>query len=214
MLLREERELVVEYGKKMITNGLTKGTGGNISIFNRKEQLMAISPSGIDYFETKPEDVVVINIKGEIVDGDKKPSSEYEMHKILYEGREDINAVVHTHSTYSAILACLSWDIEPVHYLIGFAGGNVRCTKYTTFGTRELAESAFEGMRDRYAVLLGNHGLLTGGKNIAYAFNVAEEVEFCAEVYYKTKAVGNPVILSEKDMEIALEKFKSYGHKK
>ena len=69
-------------------------------------------------------------------------------------------------------------------------------------------------MRDRYAVLLGNHGLLTGGKDIAYAFKVAEEVEFCAEVYYKTKAVGNPVILSEKDMEIALEKFKSYGHKK
>lgn len=195
----------------MIINGLTKGTGGNISIFNRKKQLMAISPSGIDYFETKPEDVVILNMKGEVIDGDKKPSSEYEMHKIFYEGRADINAVVHTHSIYAAILACLNWGIEPVHYLIGFAGGDVRCTKYTAFGTEELAKSAFEGMKDRYAVLLGNHGLLAGGKHISHAFNVAEETEFCAEVYYKSKSLGSPVVLSNEDMEVVLEKFKSYG---
>lgn len=214
MLLKEERNLVVEYGKKLITNGLTKGTGGNISIFNREKELMVISPSGIDYFKTQPEDVVVLNLKGEIVDGKRKPSSEYDMHKIFYEKREDISAVVHTHSTYSAILACLNWDIEPSHYLIGFAGKNVKCAKYQTFGTRELAESAFDGMQGRYAVLLGNHGLLTAGQDIAYAFNTAEEIEFCAEVYYKAKCAGNPVILSDGDMDIVLEKFKSYGQKK
>lgn len=67
----------------LITHGLTKGTGGNISILNREEGLFAISPSGIDYFETEPEDIVVMNLKGEIVDGDRKPSSEHELHRIF-----------------------------------------------------------------------------------------------------------------------------------
>ena len=76
MLLQKEREDVVKYCKMLIEHGLTKGTGGNISIFNREEGLFAISPSGIDYFETEPEDVVVMNLKGEVVDGKRnRPAS-------------------------------------------------------------------------------------------------------------------------------------------
>ncbi|WP_455577551.1 L-fuculose-phosphate aldolase [Anaerosinus sp.] len=214
MILRKERELVVEYGQKMVTSGLTTGTGGNLSIFNGTEQLFAISPSGLDYFKTEPEDVVILDLDGNVVDGKRKPSSEYDMHRIFYERRPKIGAVVHTHSKYSAILACLNWSIEPVHYLIGFAGKNVRCTAYEPFGSKELAISAFEGMKDRYAVLLGNHGLLTIGNDIDYAFNTAEEIEFCAEIYYKTKLAGNPVTLSSEQMDVVLEKFKTYGQKK
>ena len=70
MLLQKEREIVA-YGKKMISSGLTKGTGGNISIFNREQGLVAISPSGLDYYETKPEDVVILNLDGEVVEGEK-----------------------------------------------------------------------------------------------------------------------------------------------
>ena len=73
MLLQKEREDVVKYCQMLITHGLTKVTGGNISILNREEGLLAISPSGIDYFETEPEDIVVMNLKGEIVDGDRNP---------------------------------------------------------------------------------------------------------------------------------------------
>jgi L-fuculose-phosphate aldolase len=214
MLMREERELIVEYGKKLISHNLTRGTGGNISIYNREENLMAMSPSGIDYFETKPEDVVIMTIDGKIIDGARKPSSEYDMHRIFFLRRQDVNAVVHTHSAYATSIACMNWDIPAVHYLIGYSGNNVRCTKYETFGTWELAEKALEGMRDRYAVLLGNHGLLAAGSDIDYAFNTAEEIEFIAEVYYRTRCLGNPVILSNGQMEIVLEKFKTYGQKK
>jgi L-fuculose-phosphate aldolase len=213
MLLQKERELVVGYCQKLITNGLTKGTGGNISIFNRDQQLMAISPTGMDYFKTLPEDVVVLDLEGKRVDGAREPSSEYDMHRILYQKRQDIAAVVHTHSKYVTVLACLHWGLEPVHYLIGFAGKDVRCTAYKTFGTPELADVAFEGMKDRYAVLLGNHGLLAAGPDIVYAFNTAEEIEFCAEIYYKARVAGNPAILSESDMEVVMEKFKTYGQK-
>ena len=216
MLLREEREQVVEYCKKLITQGLTKGTGGNISICNREKGLFAISPSGIDYFETEPEDVVVMNLQGQVVDGKRKPSSEHELHRIFYENREDINAVVHTHSVYCTVLAVLREELPASSYLVAFAGGpNVRCGDYASFGTRELAEITFKAMEGRNAALMANHGLLAGAEDILNAFNIAEQIEGCAEVYVKARMIGKPVILDEKEMETMVDRFRhSYGQKR
>ncbi|MBU5292943.1 L-fuculose-phosphate aldolase [Anaerosalibacter bizertensis] len=214
MLMKNEREQIVEYGKKLIDANLTKGTGGNLSIFNREKQLMAISPSGIDYFKIKAEDVVILDLEGNRVDGDKSPSSEYEMHRIFYENRRDIDAIIHTHTMYATTIACLNWELPPVHYMVALAGLNVRCAKYATYGTKELAENAFEAMKDRNAVLLANHGLLAGAKDLANAFNITEEIEYCAELYYRTKCIGEPVILSEEEMTLMLDKFKTYGQVK
>ena len=118
MLLQKQRELVVEYGKKLVTTGLTDGTFGNLSVFDRESGLMAISPSGMDYFLTTPEDVVVTDLDGKVVDGSRKPSSELDLHRLFYQRRPDVNGVVHTHSTFATVLACLGWAIEPVHYLV------------------------------------------------------------------------------------------------
>lgn len=211
MLLKNEREQIVEYGKKLITSNLTKGTGGNLSIYNREQQLIAISPSGIDYFKVQPEDVVILNIQGEIVDGDRLPSSEFEMHRIFYANREDIDAIIHTHTMYATTLACLNWNLPAVHYMIAVAGPDIRCAKYATYGTKELAINAYEAMKDRKAVLLANHGLLAGAKDLANAFNITEEIEYCAELYYRTKSIGEPVILDNKEMTMMMEKFKTYG---
>jgi L-fuculose-phosphate aldolase len=126
MLLQEEREKVVAYGKKLITSGLTKGTGGNISIFNRDKGLVAISPSGLDYFETTPEDVVILNLNGDVVDGKRKASSEMAMHLIFFQNRKDLHALVHTHSPYAKTIASLRWDLPAVSYLVAYAGPNVR----------------------------------------------------------------------------------------
>lgn len=215
MLLKSERELIVEYGKRLIQSGLTKGTGGNISIYNREKDLMAISPSGIDYFDTLPEDVVVTNLDGEVVDGNRKPSSELDMHRIFYQRRDDINSVVHTHSTFSTTLATLRWPLPASNYYVAIAGGNnVRCADYATYGTWALAENSYEAMKDRYACFLANHGLLTGAKDLPNAFSIAEEIERCAESYYRAKSIGEPVILSDEEMNLMLVKFKSYGQVK
>ncbi|RDU38835.1 L-fuculose-phosphate aldolase [Neobacillus piezotolerans] len=213
MLLQNEREQIVEYGKKLITSGLTKGTGGNISIFNREKSLAAISPSGLDYFETKPEDIVVVDLDGKVVDGARNPSSELEMHLIFFRKRDDIDALVHTHSPFAKTIASLRWELPAVSYLVAYAGPNVRCSEYATFGTKELAEAAFKGMEDRRAVLLANHGLIAGANNIATAFTIAEEIEFCAQIYYQTKAIGEPVLLPEEEMAVLADKFKTYGQK-
>ncbi|WP_313755766.1 L-fuculose-phosphate aldolase [Tissierella sp.] len=212
--MKSQREQLVEYGKKLITSGLTKGTGGNLSIFDREQKLIAITPSGIDYFNIKPEDIAIMDIDGEQIEGSKAPSSEFEMHRIFYEKRTDIDAIIHTHTIYATTISCLRWQLPAVHYMIALAGKDVRCAEYATFGTKELAENAFEAMKDRKAVLLANHGLLAGANNLENAFNVTEEIEYCAELYYRTKSIGEPIILSDKEMELMSEKFKTYGQRK
>lgn len=211
MMLHAERLEIVETCKKLVTAGLTVGTGGNISVFNRELGLMAISASGVDYFLATPEDIVVMDMDGKIVDGHRNPSSEWGMHQVFYKRREDINAVVHTHSTYATVIATLRQDLPASNYLVAFSGLNVRCAEYQSFGSNELAESAFEAMVDRKAVLLANHGLLTGSGTLDAAFAIAEEIEHCCKVHVISSSVGNPVILTEKEMLFMCEKFKTYG---
>lgn len=214
MVLENERKQIVEYGKKLITSGLTKGTGGNISIYNREKELMAISPSGIDYFDTNPEDVVIMDLAGNVVDGNKSPSSEFAMHSMFYRKRDDINAVVHTHSVFSTVLATLRQGLPASSYLVAYSGMDVRCAEYASFGSLELAENVYKAMEDRYAVFLANHGLLTGSHDLPNAFNIAEEIEHCAEIYYRAKSIGDPVILGEDEMIKMINKFQTYGQVK
>ena len=215
MLLQKEREDVVKYCQMLITHGLTKGTGGNISILNREEGLFAISPSGIDYFETEPEDIVVMNLKGEIVDGDRKPSIEHELHRIFYTDRDDIAAVVHTHSVYSTVLATLREGLPASSYLVAFSGYDVRCAEYASYGSMELAKNTFEAMKERNAAFMANHGLIAGGSDILNAFNIVEQIEQCAEVYVKARAIGTPVLLDHDEMTRMIDSFNnSYGQRK
>ena len=211
MLMENERKLIVEYGKLLVTKGLTTGTGGNISIFDKEKKYFAISPSGIDYFETEPEDVVIMDLDGKVVEGERKPSSEWMMHLIFYKKRDDVEAVVHTHSRFSSTISCMRWDIPALHYYVAFAGKTIPCAKYASYGTQELADNAFEGMGEGKAALLANHGLITIGRSVKEAFLVAEMSEEMAEYYYRTKSIGEPVLLDEEEMENMLLRFKSYG---
>ncbi len=214
MIFENERKEIVEYGVKLSNTGLTKGTGGNISIFNRDKGLFAITPSGIPYNDLTPEDIVVLDLDCNIVDGDRKPSSEVDLHRIFYKNRNDIEGIIHAHTMYSTTIACLHWKLPAVHYMIAVAGKDVRCADYAEFGTPELAKNAFLAMEDRNAVLLSNHGVLTGAHDLANAFNILEEVEYVSELYYRTKCIGEPIILTDEQMDVMLEKFKTYGQVK
>lgn len=150
MKLKEMREEIIAYGQKAVTERLTKGTGGNLSACDRASGIMAITPSGIDYFQIKSEQIVLIDVQsGRIVDGDAVPSSECDMHRIFYKYRQDIDAMIHTHTTFAATISCMRWDLPAVHYLVAFAGTDVRCADYATYGTVALARNAYEAMKDR-----------------------------------------------------------------
>jgi L-fuculose-phosphate aldolase len=216
MLLKEERETVAEYGRKMIREHLVKGTGGNISMFSRKENLMIITPAATDYETIRPENVMVTDLDGNIIEGDCKPSSEFRMHAIFYKNKPEVNAVIHTHSLNAAALSCLRIDLPPIYYLAISAGPVVRCAEYAQACTAELAQNAYDAMGGSRAVLLANHGVLAAADNIAYAYYIAEQVEFAAELYLKCRVAGNPVSLTESEVQDMIAFFDrwQYGRKK
>lgn len=212
MLLQKERELVVEYGRKMSADRLSTGTSGNISIYVPEEGLLAISPSGIGYFDTRPEDVVVTDLEGNIVEGTRKPSSEWALHTLFYKSKPHIRAVVHTHSMYCTTFAVLGRPLRAVHYAIADAGAaEIPCAPYFPFGTLELAEAAVETAGPSDAVLLGNHGLVACGRDITGAYGLALNLEYVAELQYRALCVGTPNILSSEQMADVMDRFQSYG---
>lgn len=211
--MMQEKEQVVRYGKKLIDRRLTTGSGGNISVCNREKNLVAISPSGLDYYETTPEDIVILDIDGNLVEGKHRPSSEAGMHLAFYKNRADVSGIVHTHSKFATAIACMGWELPAVHYLIGMAGHRVKCTGYATYGSDELAKKALETIGDSNAVLLANHGLIALGEDVDRAFSTAEHLEFVSEVYYLTKTLGTPNILSDENMDEVMKKFGTYRYR-
>ena len=210
MLLIKEREKIIKYCRKMLDTKLTTGSGGNISIFNRKENLVAVSPGSMDYYEISPADVMIVDKEGNIIEGYNKPSSETAFHLALYKKREDINSVIHTHSIYATAMACLRMEIPPLHYLVGLIGDKVPVSDYATFGTEKLADNIIEAIGDYNACLLANHGAVSVGADIEKCFLIAEHVELAAQLFLLSKNVGDPVMLSNNEMRKLSEKFKKY----
>lgn len=212
MLLKEEREQIVEFGKKMSADKLTSGTSGNISIYDPEKGLMAISPSGIGYFDITPEDIVVMDLDANVVEGDKKPSSEWALHTAMYKVKPECKAVVHAHSTFCTTLAVLNTPLKACHYVVADAGvPTVPCAPYRTYGSPELAEVVSEYIGKSDAILLANHGMLACGKDLKSAYGLACGMEWCAEIQYRAMSAGTPVVLDDAEMEHVVDKFKGYG---
>ena len=210
----EERQELIAYGKKMSEQGLAPGTSGNLSILIKDQNLVLISPSGIDYHDLREEDLVLIDLDGNVIEGDKKPSSEWFLHTSFYKERPDIGAIVHTHSMYCACLAAMRMPILAVHYVLADANTNrVPCAPYERYGSRDLAKKAVETCGQALAVLLANHGLVTLGENIKSAFNLAKTLEYVAEIQVRTMAIGRPYVLNKREMYQVIDAFKGYGQK-
>jgi L-fuculose-phosphate aldolase len=212
MIMEAQRRAVVTYGVAMVRAALTTGTGGNLSCCDQDRGRVAISPSGVPYDVLRPQDVVVVDLDGNVVDGLLKPSSEIGFHLTLYRHRSDVGGIVHTHSTYATTLACLQREIPPVHYLVGFAGAKVPVAPYATFGTAALARNVQQTMGAHYnAALLANHGLVAVGTDLPKAFGTAETIEFVARLYCQSLAIGDPVVLDDDEMKRVIAKFETYG---
>lgn len=214
MILQAERTELCKYCRDFVSKGLTRGTGGNLSIRNKEKQLVAITPSGVPYDNLSEEMIVIIDMEGNVVDGTLTPSSEVGMHLAVYNNRPEFNALVHAHATFATTLSCLREDLPAVDYLVAFAGGsNVRCAEYATYGTDELAKNALKAMEGRSAVLLANHGINCAGETMMTAFAHTEQLEFVCECYIRSRSAGNPVIISDRFMDEMLAKAPGYGQK-
>jgi L-fuculose-phosphate aldolase len=208
MKLEEQRGQIVDHCRKMRADGLVVGTSGNISA--RVDDLVAITPSGLDYAELTPELVGVHRLDGSAVDARLEPSTELPMHLAVYE-RTDARAVVHTHSTAATVVSTLVDELPPIHYLIALFGGPVRVAPYATYGTPELAENVAAALAGRTACILGNHGTITFGATPAEAYSRAVYLEWLCEVYLRATATGTPRLLPLEEIERVREKIINYG---
>ena len=212
MLMEQARLDIVEYGKKILSEGLTKGTAGNLSIYDPETGYMAISPSGVGYFDTKPEDIVIMKLDGTIVEGDKKPSSEHLLHAVIYQCRPEARAIVHMHSMYCTTLACMHVPLQSVHYALGDAGvTTLPLVPYYTYGTQELAEAVRRCIGRSDALLLENHGMAACGSSMKKAFGLASTCEWVAEVQWRCMCAGKPYFLTDEQMRTVMEHMLTYG---
>lgn len=210
MLLEQLRKECIDIGLKLLREQLVSLTMGNMSARDRESGFFTIKPAGIEYPDIVPEDMVVIDLEGRIVEGDLKPSTEWPMHLVVYQERPDINAIIHTHSAYATSFATVGKDIPVLNGEAAALGGTIKCARYERGGTRELGVAALEALGDRDAVLLRNHGLITVGPTLKRAFYAAVIVENSAQLFILGSVIGTPLPL---DRELVEEIRYEYQHK-
>jgi len=203
------RRMLIHYARQLTETGLTRNTSGNLS--HRVETGMLVTPSGMDYAKLDPDDIVLVDHDGE-PRGRRLPSSEWHFHQDILRERPEIEVVLHAHSPFATSIACLRQGIPAFHYMVAVAGGDdIRCSPYATFGTAELSRHAVQALAGRKACLLANHGMIALGSDFEVTLKLAVEVETLAEMYWRARQMGEPVILDHAEMARVIEKFRDYG---
>jgi L-fuculose-phosphate aldolase len=163
------------------------------------------------YDDLELDDISLMDIDGRWF-GRRRPTSEWRFHRDVFTSRNDVAAIVHTHSPKATSLACTGRGIPAFHYMVAVAGGpDIRCAPYFTFGTQELSDAAIAALEGRKACLLANHGVIAVGANLAAAVALAGEVENLAAQYCAALAIGEVRILDDMEMRRVVEKFRTYG---
>jgi L-fuculose-phosphate aldolase len=193
---------VVEKGIEMLAINLTVGTWGNISCRVPGKDYVAITPSGMSYDALVPEDIVILDLRGNNICGTRKPSIELPLHLAIYNAREDVQAIVHTHSSYATAMAVAHKEIPgAIEDMVQIVGGNVGVSEYALPGTEQLGTNTVKALDGRNAVLLANHGMVGVGRNLDEAFRVCQVVEKSAQIVLFARLMGGVVELSAEDIE-------------
>lgn len=206
---RAERQAIVDIVRRLEDNSFNHGSSGNVSL--RFSDGVLITPTGAHSGNLTPERVVLLDGRDAVV-GSGVPSSEWQMHTAILHAFPSANAVVHTHADACVALACLRRPLPAFHYMVAaFGGGEVRCARYATFGTVDLADSAVEALRDRTACLLANHGMIAMGKTLEDAFQNTTKLETLARQYLVALQGGEPVLLQAEEMARVGARYGNYG---
>lgn len=212
-ILREE---VTRIAREMSVSGLSPMTSGNVSARTPEDGIL-ITPSGLNYEDLEPRDIVLLSLDGEVLEGTLEPSTEFPMHTGLYRANRDIGGVIHTHSSYATTLACLGMEIPPVHYMLAALSeeGRIPLAHYATYGTEKLARYAGEALGNSSTVcLLQNHGTIAVASTVAQAYSRSEMLEEISKIYYRTLVAGEPIILSPDQIADTRKKIVHYGQSK
>lgn len=207
------RRAVIATAMAMNAAGINVNKSGNVSVRCARGARSGylLTPSGIPYDRLAADDLVFVDPSGEVT-GTLAPSSEWRFHSTIYAARDDIGAIVHTHSAHATALACQGLGIPAFHYMVAAAGGvDIRCADYATFGTQELADRALAALEGRRACLLAHHGVIACGPGLDQALALAIEVENLARTYVVVRSLGEPRLLGSDEMARVLARFEDYG---
>lgn len=207
--LRAARADVAQAARRLAQEGLVVGTAGNVSA--RAGELVAITATGTALEEIDERLVTVIDLNGDVVEGELAPTSEINLHLGIYR-RYDAGAVVHTHARFATALSCVLDELPMVHYHLLLLGGPVRVAPYRTFGSSELAEVTLEALEGRLAALMSNHGAITHADDLKSAIDQMLVLEWACEVYWRAAAIGTPRTLDEAQQQAVVAKTLDLGY--
>ncbi|MEL9999729.1 MAG: class II aldolase/adducin family protein [Desulfurococcaceae archaeon] len=187
----------------MEERGWNYGRAGNISVFVRENGHVLVTPSGVLKAKLKPEDILVLDVKGNLLEGRGKPTIELPLHLAIYDAYEYFNAVVHAHGVYSTTLS-ITRDPLPllIEEMVMYLGGEVRVAEYAPSGTEELAEKVVKALNGRKAVILANHGVVACGKDLEEAVEVLGLVERLSQIYILARLLGKVHLLSTSETKL------------
>ncbi|MFV0590079.1 MAG: class II aldolase/adducin family protein [Draconibacterium sp.] len=195
---KKEREALVRAGLKLVELGLVSRTWGNISIRVNDDEML-VTPSGKYYEDTRPEDMVLINIRSNKFDKNSgKPSSEFKLHSGIYVDRPEFRAIIHTHQMNASTCAAARREVPPIlDDLAQIVGPSVRVAKYALSSTNKLVRNTVKAMRGRNAVLMANHGAVCAGNTLDEAFAVCEVLEKACKVFIEAEFLGGAKSISK-----------------
>ncbi|WP_429304067.1 class II aldolase/adducin family protein [Paraburkholderia sp. GAS199] len=207
------RAQIVQTALEMERLRINQGTSGNVSV--RWRDGLLITPSGVPAASLTAGMIVFLPLDVQPdadVFNERRPSSEWRFHRDILCARNDVDAIVHTHSNAATAMAIHGRDIPAHHYMVAAAGGNsIRCAPYATFGSQALSDHALQALQGRTACLLAHHGVIALGRDLARALWLANEVEVLAQQYLLASQLGPPPVLSDEEIGEVVKKFSNYG---
>jgi L-ribulose-5-phosphate 4-epimerase len=215
-MLEKLREEVYKMNMALPKNNLVTWTSGNVSGRDKKTGYVVIKPSGVSYESLLPADLVVVDLDGNVIEGDMMPSVDTESHLYIYKHRDDVDGVVHTHSAYATAFAILGRPI-PV-YLTAMAdefGCSVPISDYARIGGDEIGREIVEKIGSSPAILIKNHGVFTIGPTPTSAVKAAVMLEDIAKTVHLALLLGQPDEIPPDEVKSAHQRYKEkYGQKK
>lgn len=194
------KQEIIKYGKKLGEKNMTPATSGNISV--RCGENVLISASGTCLADLSEDEIVLINQESRVIEGDKKASSEKNLHNAIYAMRPDINAIIHCHSPYvSAFAVCNIPLSKPIISENVFYFGEIPVAQYALPGSEKLVENTAKYFAKHNAVLLANHGIVIGAQDIKNAYYLMETAETFAQIYLNSMLLGGAKELCQNDID-------------
>ena len=214
-MLEGLKKLVAELNKELPKNRLVTMTSGNVSGRDSSSGLVAIKPSGISFEALAPDDIVIVDLDGCVVEGSRKPSVDTATHLYIYRHRPDVNGIVHTHSNYATSFAALGQPIPAVLTAIADEfGGQIPCAPYCKIGEEEIGQAVVKYIGSSPAILMQNHGVFTIGPTPEEALKAAVMLEDVAKTVHLAMLRGEPIPIPPEEVARAHRRYvEKYGQK-